>query len=1227
MKKALLIILLFFSWNLYPQSYLKLINQNDTSYIPAYEKHEIIYFSLKRFADALKINYSTNNKLINLDLKFSEYDLRFNAQNPFVNILYKSPKENLVYQLPTSTYYINNQIFAPLNYCIDPLSIALGKNLYFSEPNTLIVGNEKSYKKLGFNEDIFHSSKVKSKFDIPAITIDERESGTLIKIRSSKRIPTFNSYYKDGTFTITLNQVKINDNAISKYKGGGIIKSIKAKNFNSIAELDFKVGDQYAASDVLRLGGSDDLLIKIYTKGIKDGWFEQESEHFKIIYKESHSPLVPHILASAEAALKFLMKLFHYTPSEKIVINTYDVDDYGFGATTTVPENYIRLEIEPLEPSYENIPFNDRLKWIISHELVHVVVNDHASGVESVTRSIFGKVAPEQNEPMTIPFSLLTNYERYTPRWHQESIAVFMETWLSGGFGRILGNFDEMYFRSMVFENKIFPTDIGLDSKLSQDSFLLETLYYLYGARFASYVAAKYGVDKLIAWFTAKPNDFYGGFKNKFEAVYGVDFNDAWNGFIQNEKDFQHENILKIESAPLTPIKRLTKEPTGWVTKEYLDYTGLSLIFGYHRPNHLAGIKELNLVTSKYKELATLPTPSMYQVASTAYDPASNLFFYTTNNNQLYRDICVLDPATKNEKILFKNARVGELTISPIKHELWGIQNSGGIATLTYSPYPYSSLTQLASFDLGDEVESMAVSPSGKFLAIVVHRVNGDQVLVIANCADLLDGKDFNYKIITDSGSPDNPSWSPDEKYLLWNAYTNGVSNIYRYDFANSQITPLSNTIVGLFKPIYVSPDSIFAFEFSAEGFYPVLIPNEPAKDLPAIEYMGQRILEKNSKVLSWSIHTDDNTEAALKIRKEKPYNGLANLKIQTLIPVVTGFQKEKVLGLYVHIGDPLVNHDLTMEFGVSPFNETPNGPKYHFKGKYSYKQQYLLEYSYNGTDFYDLLNKRKRGMVGTQVTAQNSHYWVYDNPLKVLQKTQLDLYTGVKFLNDNLIPVSEPDFLVGQTNINIKNLRRTIGSSDYEYGNEFSGTIMGFGADSKNPQYAGQVYGEWDHFTTWAFNHNVFHFKLASGYAVKNKNLFQARFFFGGFGNRALENVDVKQYRDVFHFPGIPIYSLDADKFGKIMLENDFPPIRFNGWNIGPHYLSYIDFAVYSQGLLVGSSQSDKWVDLGAQINFVFVHWYNLESTFSAGIANAWWVNGNSWQWFLSFKLLKNSF
>ena len=308
-------------------------------------------------------------------------------------------------------------------------------------------------------------------------------------------------------------------------------------------------------------------------------WFEQESENFKIIYRESHAHLVPQLFHSAETALTTLKKLFNYSPSEKIIINTYDAYDYGYGAATSVPQNFIRLEIEPMEPGYESIPYNDRFQWIISHELVHIVVNDHSSNVESFAKSLFSKVVPEQIQPLTIIYSLLTNYNRYTPRWHQESIAVFLETWMNGGYGRTMGSFDEMYFRSLVLDNQDFPSEIELDTKTSHNSFLLETIFYIYGSRFASYLTLKYGPEKLIKWFKTEPGEFYQNFASKFFDIYKADMISAWNEFINFEKDFQKSNIQKLKSYPQTEVKRLSKENFGWITQPYLDKSGNNVFF------------------------------------------------------------------------------------------------------------------------------------------------------------------------------------------------------------------------------------------------------------------------------------------------------------------------------------------------------------------------------------------------------------------------------------------------------------------------------------------------------------------------------------------------------------------------------------------------------------------------------------------------------------------------
>jgi len=249
-------------------------------------------------------------------------------------------------------------------------------------------------------------------------------------------------------------------------------------------------------------------------------WFQIKTKHFKVIYRDYHSDLVNNVLVSAEKAFKLLSKIFQYESSDKIIINTYDVSDYGFAAASTTPQNFIRLEIEPLEPGYEMVPYNERIQWLLSHELVHIIVNDAEVQPETFYRDVFGKVPPDKIQPLSAFYSLLTNYNRYTPRWHQEGIAVFFETWLGGGFGRILGSFDEMYFRSMVYEGMPFPSQLDLETLLAHNSILLENIQYIYGGRFLAYLSIIYGTDAVIDWFRTIKGEAYIGFESKFQEVF-----------------------------------------------------------------------------------------------------------------------------------------------------------------------------------------------------------------------------------------------------------------------------------------------------------------------------------------------------------------------------------------------------------------------------------------------------------------------------------------------------------------------------------------------------------------------------------------------------------------------------------------------------------------------------------------------------------------------------------
>src|SRR5690606_11224871 len=390
---------------------------------------------------------------------------------------------------------------------------------------------------------------------------------------------------------------------------------------------------------------------------------------------------------------------------------------------------------------------------------------------------------------------------------------------------------------------------------------------------------------------------------SKFESVYGLDFHDEWSRFIEFEKEFQNKNLERLNKSPLSKICRISDDIIGWPSQPFFVKKDSAMILGYHKPHQLAGIQFFDLNNFESRKIASLPTPSIQQVTSTAYDSVTNLFFYTTNNNQLYRDIRVMDAASKEDKILFKDCRIGDITVSPVTHELWGVQHDEAKISLIFSPYPYSTIIPLISFNVGDEISNLSIDPFGKNLAAVLHRSSGEQSIIITECDNLKNGGKFEFKTITKSGSPENPSWSPDGKTLFWNAYINGVSNIYRMNINEDEPQPVSHTFSGLFKPVYLNEDSLFVFEFSSNGFIPAIIENKPVEYLPAIEYLGQKILEKYPYLSNWALKyvPSDSFVVAVKNDAEE-YSGLANLNIHAFVPIISGFQKQKVLAYFTHI-------------------------------------------------------------------------------------------------------------------------------------------------------------------------------------------------------------------------------------------------------------------------------------------------------------------------------------
>ncbi len=264
--KFLYIFLLLLIANSFAQTSDKIFVQTDefVKPVPAYTREGSLYFSLKDFAEALNINYYYNNQNGKLELKFDDYIFKVTAKNPYLVIIDRNSGQQWIFQLPTSSYLLKGKMFVPLKYTIQPLQKAYGKEIIFAQNNKLVIGGNIENRGEWFTRP--EKEYTTTKFNINGITVSEKANGTLIRVHSNKKIPSYFSSFKDGVLTIIFRQVNADISKTNRSRVSGLIKKIETRNIGPDTEFKFIVGEEYSTNDVMNVQGSNDVIITIHNK-------------------------------------------------------------------------------------------------------------------------------------------------------------------------------------------------------------------------------------------------------------------------------------------------------------------------------------------------------------------------------------------------------------------------------------------------------------------------------------------------------------------------------------------------------------------------------------------------------------------------------------------------------------------------------------------------------------------------------------------------------------------------------------------------------------------------------------------------------------------------------------------------------------------------------------------------------------------------------------------------
>jgi hypothetical protein len=948
------------------------------------------------------------------------------------------------------------------------------------------------------------------------------------------------------------------------------------------------------------------------------------TKNLRLYYYDYLSFLEPHAVRTFTNSMEWQRRMFGWQPSEPVTVLLQDFADYGNAHAFAAPRSMLIFEISPLSRAFENSPASERMYSTMNHELVHVVQSDIATEEDRRWRRFFhGKVAARPENPESLLYSYLTVPRFTAPRWYSEGGAVFMETWMGGGFGRAQGGYDEMVFRAMVRDNAHFYDPLGVVSRGVKVDFQTSATAYLYGGRFFTWLAYAHSPAKVVAWIRRdKGSERY--YADQFQHVFGLPLEQAWQDWIAFEHDFQRRNLAEVRKHPVTPYSRLVGSAVGSVSRMHYDEATGTLYAAYRYPGTVEHIGALNTRDGSVRTLADIKGAMHYMVTSFAYDPGSGTLFFT-NDNLALRDLMAVDVRTGEERTLLKNARIGEIVFNPADRSLIGVRHLDGLTTLVRIPYPYDDWIDLHKFPYEQVPADLDVSPDGRLLSASVSEVTGEQFLRLWKLDNVRAG---DMKPLSEyafgQSVPESFAFSKDGRYLYGSSYYTGVSNIFRYEVATGKMEAVSNAETGFFRPVPLADGRLIVLTFTGEGFVPAIIEPRPLEDVSAIRFLGAEVAERYPEVKSWQVASPSTVDEEKLILSRGPYVPWRNVGLANAYPVLQGYKNTAGIGYRLNFEDPLEFASLGITAAYTPGQGLPSNERGHIDitGRYQFWHGAL---SWNRSDFYDLFGPTKRSRKG--YAAKLGYDWrlIYDKPRR------LDLLLDVAYYDQiDTLPYAQnvsttfTRLVTGQAALRYSDVRRSIGAVDDEKG--ITAALVYYG-QRVNGELTPQLRGELDLGFALPLGHSSIWLRSAAGFANGDHDSTVANFYFGAFGNNYVDDKAVKRYREYSSFPGFKIDEISALNFVREMIEWNLPPHFFEAAGTPGGYLTWLRPSVFVAGLWANPGNAALRTDyssIGGQVDLSFniLHRYGMTLSIGYAVGQQGGHRAGS-EWMISLKIM----
>jgi len=252
----------------------KASNDRYVQAIPVYMINQYQYISLQNLLDAYKVSAFLNHAVRKSVFRLDNLKFKVTAYNHYVMV------EDKTFQMSHSVIFFDGETYLPMTDFVNILKLT-----GLVSGVTLLTGTDSADIMVQKTEE----RPELSPFDIVSASIEERQNGTVIRIRTANRYDAKSVkawINRDEWLYVTLPGSKVNKSGIDRTKipENSSIRTVAADQLEGTSQLTFRLRGTVEGVDVLHRDSPPEILLTIRRPYVIDQshYLDQEREKWKL---------------------------------------------------------------------------------------------------------------------------------------------------------------------------------------------------------------------------------------------------------------------------------------------------------------------------------------------------------------------------------------------------------------------------------------------------------------------------------------------------------------------------------------------------------------------------------------------------------------------------------------------------------------------------------------------------------------------------------------------------------------------------------------------------------------------------------------------------------------------------------------------------------------------------------------------------------------------------------